>query len=65
MCYSMTQALALQMPQPVEPSGGQRGTGSALTLPLTDVAEFSMCEEAKAPVTTSDRTNARTMFFMV
>jgi hypothetical protein len=53
------------MPQPLGSPGGHRGTGIALTLPLTAVAELLMWVEAKAPVTTSERTKARTRFFMV
>jgi hypothetical protein len=53
------------MPQPFGSPGGQRGTGYALTFPLTAFAELLIWLEAKAPVTTRDRAKARTMFFMV
>ena len=58
----------LRMPQVVEPSGGQVGTGMALVLEATIMVlleEEEIWEEAAAPVRARTTTNARTMFFMV
>jgi hypothetical protein len=54
------------MPQPFGSSGGQLGTGRALTRETETGCETpAMWAEAKAPVATRERAKMRAMSFMV